>query len=269
MPSIPLDESPKETPSENSAALKSHVSDLHEAMRAEFSRQISELKEAMERKVDEVRIDAIRQLAKELNDEEALKVIQEFDNEMREKLLQKDAELKDAFNDMALMSAQIADFEEQLTERDSFDPSDAYPTMTATVQLFADIAIGTPVEVSESAIRSASRSASSRRREVFQFLLALREYALLTLGPNPQNVKTGTWFESRGFDYAQGDSESTRNKHGKERELLIDGERIQLEEHVTLFPNSPNCVSIYWYRDDANRHIVLGYVGPHLRTTSW
>jgi hypothetical protein len=28
------------------------------------------------------------------------------------------------------------------------------------------------------------------------------------------------------------------------------------------------CVSVYWHKDDTNRRLVVGYVGPHLRTVS-
>lgn len=265
--SVPV-ELPVVTVPEVDSRLREHISDLHEAMRAELSRQVSELRDAMERKVDEVRLEAIRQLAKELNDEEALKVIQEFDQEMRQKLERKDNELKDAFSEISLLSAQVADLEEQLAEQDNYDPGDAYPTMSATVQLFADICKDDPLVVNDSALKSAQKSASQRRREVFKFLLFLREYAIALYGPNPSNPRPDDWFAKRGYDYAQGDSESTRNKHGRERIVDVDGKMVQLEEHVTLFENSPNCISVYWLRDDAKKRILVGYVGQHLTTVS-
>lgn len=248
------------------ASLRSLIEDLHEASRAELARHSNELREAMERKVDEVRLEAIRQIAKELNDEEALKVIQEFDEEMRAKLEAKDEELKDSFRQISLLSDQLADLEDQIAEQDIYDPGDAYPTMSATVQLFADLCEGDPIVVHDAALKSAQKTSSPKRREILRFLLALREYALAHFGG--EKVRPTDFFQKRGYDYAQGDSESTRNKHGKERSFDYLGERVQMEEHVTLFPNSPNCVSVYWWRDEGRRVVVVGYVGPHLKTVS-
>jgi len=244
------------------------IADLHEAMRAELGRHTADLRQVIEQKVDEVRLEALRKLAKELNDDEALKVIQEFEQETRQRLEDKDAELKEAMSHVSLLSAQVADLEEQLAEQDTYNPGDAYPTMSATVQLFSEISAGDPVLVLDSAMKSAARSASPKRREVLKLLLCLREYAMAVYGTTPLNVRPDDWFGPRGFDYAQGDSESTRNKHGHERIFDVDGASVQFEEHVTLFPNSPNCVSVYWLRDDVKRRLVIGYVGPHLRTVS-
>ncbi len=249
--------------------LRRQMQDLHEAMKAELSRHVSDLRVAMEAKVDEIRLEALRQLAKELNDEEAMKVIQEFDQEMRQKLAEREGELMQAYNQISLLTAQIEDFEEQIAEEDRFDPSDAYPTMTATVQLFANICANEPVVVADAAVKSALRSASTKRREVLRFLLTLREYAQLLYGGSPAQLRPDDWFAGRGYEYAQGDSESTRNKFGAERVIEFEGTSIQLEEHVTLMANTANCVSVYWWRDAENRRLVIGYVGPHLRTTSW
>lgn len=157
--------------------------------------------------------------------------------------------------------------EKQFAEQDVYDPGDAYPTVSATVQLFEDLCDGDPIVIHEAALKSVQKTSSTKRREILKFLLALREYAIAHfLG---EKVRPSDFFQKRGYDYAQGDSESTRNKHGKERLVDVDGTAIQMEEHVTLFPNSPNCVSVYWWRDDAGRRLVVGYVGRHLSTTSW
>ncbi len=251
------------------SGLRDHLTDLHEAMRAEFGRQISELRLTVERKVDEVRLDAIRQIAKEVNNEEAMRMINEFDAEMRLKLDQKDQELKVAFSEISLLHSKISDLEEQVLDLDELDPEDAYPTMKATVELFATLSQDHPVLVAEAAVRSAMRSGSTKRREVLNFLLTLREYSHLVFGTGAAAPRPTDWFKSRGYEYAQGDSESTSNRFGAERLIQVDGLKIQFEEHVTLFPNTSNCVTVYWFRDDEHRKLIVGYVGPHLRTSSW
>ncbi len=116
--------------------LRDHVSDLHEAMKVEMTRQIAELRDAMNRKVDEIRLEAIhRSLLVTSTNEEALKFVAEFEQEVRGRIDTKDAELKEAFNEISLLTAQLADVEDQLSEQDTYDPGDAYPTMSATVQL--------------------------------------------------------------------------------------------------------------------------------------
>ncbi len=251
------------------SGLRDHLTDLHEAMRAEFGRHISDLRLTVERKVDEVRLDAIRQIAKEINNEEAMRMINEFDAEMRLKLDQKDQELREAFSEISLLHSKISDLEEQVLDLDELDPEDAYPTMKATVELFATLSQDHPVLVAEAAIRSAMRSGSTKRREVLNFLLTLREYSHLVFGSGVAAPRPTDWFKSRGYEYAQGDSESTSNRFGAERLIQVDGLKIQFEEHVTLFPNTSNCVTVYWFRDDEHRKLTVGYVGPHLRTSSW
>lgn len=248
--------------------LKRHLSDLNEALRADFGRQVLELKQAMDEKVDEVRLEAIRKLAKELNDEEALKVIQEFEEETKEKLAVQVRELNEAYSEINLLNAQIQDLVESLRERDEYDPTDAYPTMSATVRLFSDLCEGSPIVVHDNAMRSAQRSASTRRREVLQFLLVLRDLADGIYSRGGIGKPFREWFAERGYEYAQGDSQTGATRFGQERDIQLRGSKIQMEEHVTLFPNTQNCLTVYFYRDDAERQLVVGYVGPHLRTAN-
>jgi hypothetical protein len=251
----------------DSKAFIDHATALHEDLRASLADQMHDLEQRLNRKVEEIRFEAVRNLAKELNTEEAMRILQEFEQEMQEKLQRRDAEVAEYVRELGLLEQRLQDYEDQALQEE-YDPGDAYPTMVNTVLLFQDLCEGLPVIVHENALRSAARSASVRRREVLQFLLTLKELGetLYLRGGVGQPMKD--WFASRGYEYALGDSETTSARYGKEREILLDGTIVQLEEHVTLFPNNANCVSIYFLRDDRNRRLVIGYVGPHLRTVS-
>ncbi len=249
------------------ADLREHLGALHADLRAAFGEQVRELEQRLNRKVEEIRFQAIRDLAVELKNDEALKFVQDYENEIAGKLEDKDCEIAEYVQEIGLLEARIREYEEAVDETE-YDPEDAYPTLADTVRLFMDLAQGSPVLVLDAAIRSAARSASVRRREVLQFLLTLKELAEQLYSRGGAGKSLREWFEDRGIDYAQGDSETTGTKHGKEREIVVDGAKVQMEEHVTLFPNSPNCVSVYFYRDQRAKRLVVGYVGPHLRTVS-
>lgn len=242
-----------------------HATALHEDLRASLAQGMSELEQRLNRKVDEIRFEAVRTLAKELNSEEALKFVQEFQSEMLEKLQAKDAEVTDYVREIGLLEERLLEAEEQAIQQD-YDPSDAYPTMAYTVQLFRDLCHGAPVLVHDNALRASARSGSVRRREVLQFLFALKELAEALYRRGGIGQPLSEWFAERGYEYAAGDSQSTSARFGKERTVQLDGAAVQLEEHVTLFPNTSNCVSVYFLRDNVEKRLVVGYVGPHLRT---
>jgi hypothetical protein len=267
----PLEEEPDSVPDTRSdyfdpVDFQERMTHLHHAIKADFESEMGDLRTAMERKVDEIRFDAIQKLARQINDDEALKVIDEFESEMRGKLKSKDGELRDKQKEINLLQAQLADLEQEQLERDEYDPADAYPTLVAALRLFSDICVGSPIDVNETAYRSVQRSACIRRRELLQFLLTLRELAEILYCREGPGKPIKNWFSERGYEYAKSDSETTATKFGDEREIQIGETRVQLQEHVTLFPNTRDCLSIYFARDSEINRLVVGYVGPHLRT---
>ncbi|MGO8670855.1 MAG: hypothetical protein ACLQVD_05765 [Capsulimonadaceae bacterium] len=250
-------------------SIKDHITDLYEGLRSDFAAQVAELRSAMEAKVDEIRFDAIQKLAREINDEGAMRLIEDFDTEMRGKLDAKETDLRARQIEINLLQSQLADLREDLLAadvQDEYDPADAYPTLAATVRLFQDISQGSAVSVHEKALKSAQRSASTRRREVLLFLLTVRELADITYRRGGVKQSLREWFGERGYEYAQCDSQTASTKYGDERQIQVGNARVQMEEHVTLFPNTTNCVSIYFVRDDEAKQVIVGYVGPHLRT---
>lgn len=248
--------------------LRGYIAESLEALRADYLSQAAELREAVDRRVEEMRFEAIRELAEKLNDAKFMKLIDDEHAAYKARIVIIEAELKEANQQVALLAEQKAELELQAEELDQYDPRDAYPTMSAVVALFADLCTKDPVVVAGSANRSAMRSASKRRREILQFLLCLREFAIATCGPNRRNIRPEDWFEPRGYEYAPNDSETTQNQHAAERTIIHQGETIVMEEHVTLFANSPDCVTVYWWTDRDVPRIGVGYVGPHLHTAN-
>jgi hypothetical protein len=245
--------------------LREHVSDLGVSMRVSLAEEVDKIRESVERKVDEIRFDAVLQLARELNNEEALRIVEEFEKEYKAKLAEREREIKAAYAELQLayerLEDQTADFEEP-------NPGDAYSTMVATVRLFADLCAGAPIAVADAALKSASRSGCTRRREVLLLLMTIRDLSEALFKRGGTGGPLREWFAERGYTYAQGDSKTTSAMFGAERVIMFEDRRVQLEEHITLFENTDQCVSIYWWRDDLARRLVVGYVGPHLRTSS-
>ncbi len=245
--------------------LREHVSDLGASLRVSLTEEVEKIRESVERKVDEIRFDAVLQLAKELNNDEALRIVEEFEREYKARLEEREREVKAAYAELQVAYERL---EDQTVDLEEPNPGDAYPTMVATVQLFADLCEGAPITVADTAIKSASKSGCTRRREVLLLLLTIRDLAETLFKRGGTGGPLREWFAERGYAYAQGDSRTTSAKFGSERTVTIGDQQIQLEEHVTLFANTDQCVSVYWWRDDEERQLVVGYVGPHLRTVS-
>lgn len=258
------DESEPETPAP-APDIRAHLADLASSLRASVTAEVERVREAVERKVEEIRFESVRELAKELNDAEALRIVEEFENEYRARLEQANETIRQLSEQLQLAQARIDDL---TAAEDEPSPDDAYPTMVATVRLFADLCRGSHTTVAESAEKSAERSSCTRRREVLLLLLTIRDLgeALYNRGGLGQPI--ADWFLERGYEYAVRDSQTTSTRFGEQRTIWLDGRPVQMSEHVTLFPNTSQCVSVYWWRDDQNRRLVVGYVGPHLRTVS-
>ncbi len=244
-------------------SLKDHST----ALQSELLDHLKELETAIRRKVDEIRFDTVQNLAKELKTEEADRFLEEYDEEMKGRIRQYQEEIDEHQREIVSLSERIQKYEQQSDQGD-YEPSDAYSTMVNTVLLFRDLCEGTRVEVLDSAIKSAARSSSRRRREVLQFLLTLRDLGTALYSGDGVGQPLKEWFLARGYSYAQKDSESTRARYGEERETLLDGVKVRMEDHVTLFPNTADCVTVYFVLDGKARKLVVGYVGTHLRTSS-
>ena len=240
------------------------------SVRAEVFDVGAETQSSITTQVDRLQHDSVRNLALMQSDEKALNLIDEEHKRHLETLKEKQA-IIDGLNEQVIeLAAELEEVQPEPQDQDSFDPTDAYATVERTVKLFADLAGGDPILVLESAERSAAQSSSTKRRELLQLLLTLRDLSI-HIYTNGNEGKIGPlkdWFKPRGYDYAPQDAEITTEKFGAERTFMWDGQPVQFKEHVTLFSNHKDCIQVYFLRDGAGRRIVIGYVGKHLSTTS-
>lgn len=223
------------------------------------------LQDSLERKIEQLRLESIKQLAIQNSDEEATKLAEEISTELYAKLDQQrdiSAALQTENN---TLQEKLAEFE--LREDDEFHADDAYPTMESMMKLFAELCEGYPVEIHQNAFVSARKSSCTKRKVVLNFLLTLRDYAEVIHSEQRTGFNPEQWFEARGYSYASKDAEITTHKFGAERSITVDGQSKQLGEHVTLMPNQQSCTSIY-FDSKHNGNLLVGYAGPHLRTNS-
>ncbi|MFZ4083890.1 MAG: hypothetical protein ACOYKN_21875 [Pirellula sp.] len=234
----------------------------------EIKGHISERIHSLDKHFDDIRFESVRKLAEKDNNSELQEWMELFGRDLSEK--QREIDQLNFENDhlreeLSQRKDQIQQLEDQSSN--TKDPSDALATMQQVVELFGLISGDDPIIVHPEAVKSAKRSDSLRKKEVFRFLLCLREFACISVSYGGLGKPVKEWFKIRGYEYAQ-DGESTENKHGAMREILLDGKKIRMKEHVTLFPNNQNCVSIYFFHDKEVNKYVIGYCGNHLKTVS-
>lgn len=242
---------------------------LQAEMMADVSKLVSDLQTEFQRNVDALRFDSVRQLATVLNQEEFGKLLDEQHAEYERNLEVKEDLIGRHQQELIDAYAMIEELSETISQEDvCSDVEETFATMEAVVELFKAICKTSPIRILDSALDSARRCTSNRRREVFEFLLSMRDlsHTLYTRQGSPGQLRD--WFAAMGYEYALHDSQPTRTKYGIERVFQIDGEPVMFEEHVTLYPNSNDCVQIYFLRDSASSQLLVGYVGRHLRTAT-
>lgn len=261
----PTEPAAPEAPAFDMDEVAQRIADLGASLRASITDEVRAIRLSVERKVDEIQFETVQGLAQQLNNAEAEAFLKEYDEEHQRASGALRDERDAAYRELTRLQELLDDL---AAEYDRYEAGDAYPTMVAVVRLFAELCAGVPIVVDPRAVKSAERSACTRRRQVLQFLLELRSLAAETFDRGGVGRLLRDWFRDRGYDYAQGDSETTAAKHGDDRKFLLDGKPCQLREHVTLFANTPDCVTVYWFTDNDARRLVVGYVGPHLPTVS-
>lgn len=223
------------------------------------------LQDSLERKIELLRLESIKQLAIQNSDEEATKLAEEISTDLLAKLEDQRNLVTVKQQEINELHARLAEFEVQ--EDEEFHADDAYPTMESMMKLFAELCDGYPVEIHQNAFVSARKSSCTKRKVVLNFLLTLRDYAEVIHSERRTGFTPEQWFEARGYSYAAKDAEITTHKFGAERSITVGGQVKQLGEHVTLMPNQQSCTSIY-FDSKHNGKLLVGYVGPHLRTNS-
>lgn len=124
------------------------------------------------------------------------------------------------------------------------------------------------LDVWESARRAAEASEFKRPEDI---LKALRAVAVLAKaefsGSGMSNWKE--FFARHGIKYAQGESESTMNRHGEKRNFTHEGETRTIERHLTFGKGDQrHCAQVYFDLDRKRKKAAIAYCGGHLPTAT-
>ncbi|MGH8899179.1 MAG: hypothetical protein ACRDZ4_19665 [Egibacteraceae bacterium] len=77
------------------------------------------------------------------------------------------------------------------------------------------------------------------------------------------------FFATRGFDYASGVSPTALGRWRRDYERTYRGQIVLLSPHLKFGTGPPqSCARVYWYLDTAERRVVVGHVGKHLKDTN-
>jgi hypothetical protein len=128
---------------------------------------------------------------------------------------------------------------------------------------------------SEKAFSSSQDCPYLRPEEVYEALDALAQYAQVKKDQTERVPGLKEWLKQKGipFEYASGESETTRSSREaqRERSVILNGKSIPLFRHLKLGSGNPNtCCRIYFvFLGPEHAHsILIGHVGRHLSTAS-
>jgi len=199
-----------------------------------------------------------------LNQNEGL--IQENDN-LQERMQELEDEIATARENL-LASYQYSDDSEteaELDETGVLSPSSLDSVSSALRKAGEDFE--ERVIVWDSALESAEASDFARPKEVYNAMQAIARLADRYY--KGEDRSTGTpwdeYFDQLGFKYAAQESDSTMNHYGEDRIFAHDGERQEMQRHLTLGGGSrKNCLQIFFDIDNEQERFAVGYCGVHL-----
>lgn len=126
---------------------------------------------------------------------------------------------------------------------------------------------------SEKAFVSSRDCPYLRPDEIYEALDALAQYARLKKDQNQRVPGLKEWLREKGvpFEYASGESETTRNcrEAQRERSVTHNGKSVPLFRHLKLGSGNPNtCCRIYFHflGPEHAHSILIGHLGRHLST---
>lgn len=232
-------------------------------------RQIEANEKTLAERIDEIKTDSLKRMVQLQNKEDA-GALEELDKEHQEKFKKVREEIEQLRKENEKLQCDLAWLEKEDDESGNDNDRNPLATMGDMILHFRKISVSYPIIVHENAVSYAKQCASKKRLEVFNLMLSIRELSFLKYKNGDRSIGKNLkdWFAPRGYEYAIKDSKSTRAKYGQERIISHNGKKIRLEHHITLFPNSGDCVQVYFDFDETNRNILIGYCGGHLDITS-
>jgi len=123
------------------------------------------------------------------------------------------------------------------------------------------------ITVWDSAEKAAEESEFGRPQEVYDAIQVIAELANQYFSGDDFSVGEPweEFFERRNYDYAPSEHDNTMNMHGEHRIFKNDGERREMQRHITLGGGSrKHCIQIYFLPDKSRETFCVGYCGDHL-----
>jgi len=123
----------------------------------------------------------------------------------------------------------------------------------------------------ESALESALESPFKQPKKVYLALLAMHEVCQSWRQSRKTRTPIGSpeqSFAKKGFVYKARESMTSKGKWGDEYEMLYEGNRVSIEQHLALGKGGPDtCLRIHFYPDESTGKYVIAHVGRHKTNT--
>ncbi|HPU31096.1 MAG TPA: hypothetical protein PK184_00185 [Phycisphaerae bacterium] len=121
----------------------------------------------------------------------------------------------------------------------------------------------------ESAEKAADESPFKNPDRVYELFEALAQVAM-EWRENKGNLRR-SWKDALaelGFEYKDKVSQTSKTKWADDYTFTYNGRKLVFEQHITIGAKQPDkCLSVHFYRDDANLVLVIGHCGRHLTNT--
>lgn len=122
-----------------------------------------------------------------------------------------------------------------------------------------------------SAHTSAADSPYKQPERVLQALSALEEVASIwaeTVGSGKGGGSVRQLFKTRGFEYADDVSQTSKGKWGAEYVADYKGQQVDISPHITLgAKQADTCLSIHWAWLKSEKIVLVAHVGRHKTNT--
>jgi hypothetical protein len=170
-------------------------------------------------------------------------------------------------NQLNGLSDQLA----ELVEDDEILPDSGKFADVSEAVSQAELDFGDVLIFHEKAHRSADRSPYAMPDRVYDALQAMFEVGELRRNANINGESIGALedlFSERGVTYTARISQTSRGQYGHEYEIMYDGEKRTIHEHLVLGKGSPKtCLRIHFFWDEMAQSFVIGHVGRHKTNT--
>lgn len=123
----------------------------------------------------------------------------------------------------------------------------------------------------EKAHRSAERSPYAMPDRVYEALKTMYDVGTKRREAVQMGESIGALediFRDKGFAYTARISQTSRGQYGYEYEIMFEGEKRPMHEHLVLGKGTPKtCLRVHFFWDDMHQSFIIGHVGRHKTNT--